>query len=88
MSISSTGQTAETWPSVLGVYKITNITHSGRPVWQSTVRKDRYLIYNGNTFMYLIIDNFLSPYKGIMENGLYTELLTILVLIFGLRKKV
>ena len=35
----------------MGVYKITNITHSGRPVWQSTVRKDRYLFYNGNNMI-------------------------------------
>ena len=32
----------------MGVYKITNITHSGRPVWQSSVREDRFLFYNGN----------------------------------------
>ena len=48
LTISSTGQTAETWPSVLGVYKMTNTTHSGRPVWQSTVRADRFFFYNGN----------------------------------------
>ena len=48
VTISSTGGTSETWPSVLGVYKRTNMTHSGRPVWQSTVRDDRFLFYNGN----------------------------------------
>ena len=47
LTISSTGGTAERLPDVLGVYKITNITHNGRPVWQSTVREDRYLFYNG-----------------------------------------
>ena len=48
VTVSSTGGASERWPSVMGVYKITNITHSGRPVWQSTVREDRYLLYNGN----------------------------------------
>ena len=37
----------------MGVYKITNRTHSGRPVWQSTVREDRYLFYNGDRKIYL-----------------------------------
>ena len=47
VTVSSEGGASEKWPSVMGVYKITNITHSGRPVWQSTVREDRYLLYNG-----------------------------------------
>ena len=49
VTVSSTGGASETYPSVMGVYKITNIIHSGRPVWQSTVREDRYLFYNGIT---------------------------------------
>ena len=48
ITVSSTGGATERMPSVMGVYKITNITHSGRPVWQSTVRENRYLFYNGN----------------------------------------
>ena len=56
MTVSSTGGASERWPSVMGVYKITNITHSGRPVWQSTVREDRYLFYNGNNM--IIINNY------------------------------
>ena len=47
LTVASKGGASETLPSVMGVYKITNITHSGRPVWQSIVR-DRYLFYNGN----------------------------------------
>ena len=47
LTISSTGGTSETWPSILGVYIRMNMTHSDRPVWQSTVRDDRYLFYNG-----------------------------------------
>ena len=54
VTVSSTGGASETWPSVMGVYKITNITHSGRPVWQSTVREDRYLFYNGNNMIIAI----------------------------------
>ena len=48
VTVSSTGGASDTWPSVMGVYKISNITHSGRPVWQNTVLEDRYLFYNGN----------------------------------------
>ena len=54
VTISCTEGASERWPSVMGVYKITNITHSGRPVWQSTVREDRYLLYNGNKMIYMI----------------------------------
>ena len=59
VTISSTGGTSERWPSVLGVYKRTNMTHSGRPVWQSTVRDDRYLFYNG-------IEKFVVVYNSEM----------------------
>ena len=51
LTVSSTEGASEEWPSVMGVYKITNITHSGRPVWQSTVREDRYLLYNGTAIL-------------------------------------
>ena len=47
LTISSTGGTAERWPDVLGVYKITDTVYSHRPVWKSTVREDRYLLYQG-----------------------------------------
>ena len=40
----------------MGVYKITNITHSDRPVWQSTVRDDRYLFYRGNNMKWIVND--------------------------------
>ena len=53
VTISSTGGTSDRWPSVLGVYMKTNIVHSGRPVWQSTVRDDRYLFYNGSEMFFL-----------------------------------
>ena len=47
VTISSTGATSQRFTSILGVYMKTNMTHSGRPVWKSTVRDDRYLFYNG-----------------------------------------
>ena len=52
ITVFSTGGATERMPSVMGVYKITNITHSGRPVWQSTVRESRYFLYNGNIKVY------------------------------------
>ena len=59
VTILSTGGTSKTWPSVLGVYMRTKMTHSDRPVWQSTVRDDRYLFYNG-------IEKFLVVYNSEM----------------------
>ena len=49
VTVSSTGGASETVPSVMGVYKITNITHSGRPVWQITTGLGGFLFYNGTT---------------------------------------
>ena len=53
LRISSTGGTADSWPGVLGGYRVTGFTHSGRPVWQSSVRDDRFLFYNGNNLEYI-----------------------------------
>ena len=50
VTVSSTGVAFKNHSKSLGVFKITNITLSDRPVWQSTVRDDRYLLYNGNNF--------------------------------------
>ena len=58
VTVSSTGGASETVPSEMGVYKITNITHSGRPVWQSTVRDDSYFFYNGNNIPVMMIYNY------------------------------
>ena len=38
VTVSSTGGASETVPNMMGVYKITNITYSGRPVWKKTVK--------------------------------------------------
>ena len=53
VTVSSTGDAADSQPESLGVYKITPHTWSGRPVWQHTVRDDRYLFYNGNNLEYI-----------------------------------
>ena len=45
--VSSTSSAAETWPSLMGVYSITNKTHSGRPVWRHIVHSYQ-LYYSGN----------------------------------------
>ena len=47
VTISSSGGTYHLRPDVLGIYKKTNLSQQGRPVWRSTVREDRYLLYNG-----------------------------------------
>ena len=45
--VSSTSSAAETWPSLMGVYSITNKTYSGRPVWRHIVHSYQ-LYYSGN----------------------------------------
>ena len=45
--VSSTGRSAELWPKVMGVYRITNITHYDRPVWRNMDRDKFFLFYNG-----------------------------------------
>ena len=45
--VSSTSSAAETWPSLMGVYSITNKTYSGRPVWRQIVHSYQ-LYYSGN----------------------------------------
>ena len=49
VTVSSTEGATEEQVSSMGVYKKTYQIHSGRPVWKSTVRDDRFLLYNGNT---------------------------------------
>ena len=70
MTVSSTGGASERWPSVMGVYKITNITHSDRPVWQSTVRDDRYLFYHGNNMIIANNYQFFKYFKVVGPYGL------------------
>ena len=57
VTMSSTGSASEKHHDIMGVYKITNMTRSGRPVWQSTVREDNYLFYNS---IYWIVSTELS----------------------------
>ena len=56
VTISSTGGISETWPDVLGVYKGTNKTHSGRPVWRCNDRDDGRLAFDGKMFYVSLLD--------------------------------
>ena len=48
LTVNSTGPVADLHPSYLGVYqKIANSYYRNLPVWQSTSREDRYLLYQG-----------------------------------------
>ena len=49
VSVSSTGGALDKQSFCLGVYTKTSRTWSGKPVWQSTARDDRFLFYNGKT---------------------------------------
>ena len=53
VTVSSTGGAAKSQPQSLGVYTKTPQTWSGRPVWQSTVRADRFLFYHGINSNYI-----------------------------------
>ena len=48
VSVSSTGETAQVWPAVLGLYRLTNFSHNSRPVW-TNIDREMFLFYNGNT---------------------------------------
>ena len=48
--VSSTGAAANKQPECLGVYTKITRNWSSRPVWRSTSRDDRFLIYNGKNF--------------------------------------
>ena len=55
LTVSSTGGAADSQSVALalGVYKKTPQTWEGRPVWQSTVRSDRILLYTGKNLEYI-----------------------------------
>ena len=56
VTVSSTGGVASNQAECLGVYKKTPLqTWSGRPVWQSTVRDDRFLYYDGKNLEYIFL---------------------------------
>ena len=46
ITITSSGLTFFLRPDVLGVYRKTNLTHMGRPLWRNTVRDDIFFFYN------------------------------------------
>ena len=43
--VSSQGPAAEMYPQAMGVYTMTSITHSDRPVWQGS---EGSIVFNGN----------------------------------------
>ena len=59
LTVSSSGAASEKHSYSMGVYKITNTTHSDRPVWQSTERENRYIFYNVNGNNIFIFINIL-----------------------------
>ena len=52
--VSSTSSAAETWPSLMGVYRITNKTYSGKPVW-GHIFNSYQLYYSGNLLISISI---------------------------------
>ena len=53
IKLSSTGAAPEKYPESLGEYQLLqDISHNGRPVYQSLARDDRYIIYIGNNIIY------------------------------------
>ena len=48
IKLSSTGPASEKYPESLGEYQLLqDISHNGRPVYQSLARDDRYILYIG-----------------------------------------
>ena len=47
LTITSEGLAAETLPVTMGVYRMTNLSHSGRPVW---LGRNGSILYNGKNF--------------------------------------
>ena len=59
IQLSSNGSSSEKYPGSLGEYQLLqDRDHNGRPVYQSLVRSDRYIIYIGKIYIinYLNID--------------------------------
>ena len=56
-------------PEVLGLYKMTETFHSGRPVWHKTAPPDRYLLYNGK----LISFSLKHHSQTVTSSGQYSE---------------
>jgi len=73
LTVSSTGDAANTQPESMGVYKSTSEIQSGFPVWKSAVRNDIFLLYDGDQSRWIVKDNgsktisIKSKYKGRIE---------------------
>ena len=48
--ITSEGLAAERFPSQMGVYRMTNLSHSGRPVW---LGRNGSILFNGKNFKWV-----------------------------------
>ena len=47
--VSSQGPAAEMFPLAMGVYTMTDVTHSDRPVWRG---REGSIVFNGNTISF------------------------------------
>ena len=52
--VSSQGPAAEMFPLAMGVYTMTDVTHSDRPVWRG---RNGSIVFNGNKYnlMYVLV---------------------------------
>ena len=57
--ITSEGPAVEELPFVIGVYRKTNVTHSGKPVWINYEHRYGSILYNGMMIMIIIIFNLI-----------------------------
>ena len=67
--VSSQGPAAEMFPLAMGVYTMTDVTHSDRPVWRG---RDGSIVFNGNKYhlIYIIIN--LSNLQISFKSGEYS----------------
>ena len=47
--VSSQGPAAKMYPQAMGVYRMTSITHSDRPMWRG---REGSIVFNGNTISF------------------------------------
>ena len=67
--VSSTGGALDKQSFCLGIYTKTSRTWSGKPVWQSTARDNRFLFYNGDNFHQIMIRYKTCIFKVIGQDG-------------------
>ena len=67
--VSSQGPAAEMFPLAMGVYTMTDVTHSDRPVWRG---RDGSIVFNGNKYHLIIIIINLSNLQISFKSGEYS----------------